>query len=295
MYKGIILSVLASSFFSGLYYYVTLLAPLQGEAIFGWRMLLVWLFITLFIVISGEWQSVKEIGQRIKSRPSFLLPLCASSVLLGVQQWLFLWAPLNGYALDVSLGYFLLPLSMVLVGQWLYHDRLTLLQQVAVVCAVVGVVNELYQMGSMSWTTVLVAAGFPVYFILRRQLGTANLGGLWFDVLLTTPVALYFIYQQNVEIPLSVMPLRLFGLILLLGIISAAAFMCYTTASKILPFSLFGLLSYAEPVLMVVVSLILGEQIQSGQWMTYIPIWGAVMLLIIDGVCMMIRSSQLKK
>ena len=38
--------------------------------------------------------------------------------MLGVQLWLFLWAPLHGRALPVSLGYFLLPLVMVLAGRF---------------------------------------------------------------------------------------------------------------------------------------------------------------------------------
>ena len=38
------------------------------------------------------------------------LALLTSSALVGVQLWLFMWAPLHGRALPVSLGYFLLPL-----------------------------------------------------------------------------------------------------------------------------------------------------------------------------------------
>jgi chloramphenicol-sensitive protein RarD len=46
--------------------------------------------------------------------------MVVSSALLGVQLWLFMWAPLNGRSLDVSVGYFLLPLTMVLTGRLVY-------------------------------------------------------------------------------------------------------------------------------------------------------------------------------
>lgn len=52
------------------------------------------------------------------------------------------------------------------------------------------------------------------------------------------------------------------------------------TASRVLPFGLFGLLGYVEPVLIFFVALILGEQIQAEEWPTYIPIWIAVAVLV---------------
>jgi chloramphenicol-sensitive protein RarD len=75
----------------------------------------------------------------------------------------------------------------------------------------------------------------------------------------------------------------LYGLIPLLGLISASALVSYILASRILPFSLFGLLSYVEPVLLVGVALLLGESISRDEWMTYLPIWLAVLVLVGEG------------
>jgi len=46
---------------------------------------------------------------------------------------------------------------------------------------------------------------------------------------------------------------------------------------------LFGLLSYLEPILLALASLALGEKISPQEWYTYIPIWCAVSLLVIEG------------
>ena len=40
MSKGVVLSVLASVLFAVMYYFTSLLTPLSGLEIFGWRMLL---------------------------------------------------------------------------------------------------------------------------------------------------------------------------------------------------------------------------------------------------------------
>lgn len=283
MIRGVFFSISSSCAFAALYYYTTLLTPLDGQEIFGLRMLLTLPCLTLLMVIGKEWKNVVCLAERIQRRPSLVLGLLASSALIGVQQWLFLWAPLNGKALNVSLGYFLLPLTMVLVGKLLYGEHISVYKMLAVAAALVGVSNQLYQVGGLAWETLLVALGFPLYFVLRRKLNTAHLGGLWFDMLLMLPVAAWFgVVQGEPQLAFTAKPL-LFVLIPVLALVSASAFMAYIVASKFLPFGLFGLLGYIEPALMVLVSVTLGEKITASEWMTYLPIWIALGLLAMEG------------
>ena len=65
--------------------------------------------------------------------------------------------------------------------------------------------------------------------------------------------------------------------------VSALALSCYYIASRMLQFGLFGLLAYLEPALLVGVALLLGEGIAPGQWLTYVPIWSAVVVLVAEG------------
>ncbi|WP_025129999.1 EamA family transporter RarD [Pseudomonas sp. PH1b] len=292
MSKGIGLSVLASVLFAVMYFYTSLLTPLTGVEIFGWRMLLTLPCMTLFMLFSGEWYRVGEVLRRVLGKPLLCLALLLSSALVGVQLWLFMWAPLNGHSLDVSQGYFLLPLTMVLTGRIVYGERLSRLQKVAAVLACIGVLNELYQVGSFSWATLVVAVGYPLYFILRRRLGTDHLGGLWLDMALLIPVALWFV--QSGEQGFAVLDSHpgLYLLIPLLGVISASALVCYIIASRQLAFSLFGLLSYVEPVLLLLVALLLGESIKAGEWLTYVPIWLAVVVLVLEGVRHLLRQRR---
>jgi chloramphenicol-sensitive protein RarD len=291
LFRGIVLSLASSCLFASLYYYPTLLAPLGGMEIFGWRMVLTLPCVTLFMLISKEWSQVVQLARRLKQNPGLMIGLLCSSTLLATQQWLFMWAPLNGRGLEVSLGYFLLPLTMLLVGRWLYHERLSLLQKAAGWSACIGVVHELYRVGGLSWATLLAALGFPAYFVLRRWLNTSHLGGLWFDMLLTLPFTLWVISGAQTRNQLTQHP-RLYLLLIGLAMISALAFMFYISASRLLPLSLFGLLEYVEPVLMLQVALILGEKISTSAWLTYIPIWLAVMILILDGIRHVLRNRQ---
>ncbi|AJO78975.1 EamA family transporter RarD [Pseudomonas chlororaphis] len=292
MSKGIALSVLASVLFAVMYFYTSLLAPLTGVEIFGWRMLLTAPCMTVFMLVSGEWRHVGRILARLLGQPLLLLALPLSAALLGVQLWLFMWAPLNGYSLDVSLGYFLLPLTMVLTGRLVYGEQLSRLQKIATALATLGVLNELYQMGSFSWATLLVAIGYPVYFVLRKRLAADNLGGLWLDMALLLPIALWFVQSGDQGFAVVDQHPWLYLLIPLLGLISASALVAYIIASRLLPFSLFGLLSYVEPVLLLAVALLLGESIQAGEWLTYLPIWLAVLVLVYEGFKHLLRQRR---
>jgi len=290
--KGILCSVTASCLFAVMYFYTSLLAPLDGEEIFGWRTLLTLPCLTLFMLVSKDWTRVGDLLARVRRTPVLLLGMVGTSWLMGVQLWLFLWAPLHGRSLEVSMGYFLLPLAMVLTGRLVYGERLSRLQKVAVGCAALGVGHELYQNGSFAWETMLVMIGYPIYFVLRRRCRTDHLGGLWCDMCLLLPWALYFVIQG----PLSTADLLshpgLYGLIPLLGAISASALIAYVLASRLLPFSLFGLLSYVEPVLLVGVALLLGESIGPDQWLTYLPIWAAVLVLVLEGFKHLMRQRR---
>jgi len=290
--KGIVLSVLASSLFGVLYYYTSLLYPLSGAEIFGWRMLLTLPCMTLFMCFSGDWRLVPTIVTRLRQHPRLWIALLASSALVGLQLWLFLWAPLNGHSLDVSLGYFLLPLTMILTGRVVYGEHLSHLQKIAAALATFGVANEVYRVGGFSWTTLVVAIGYPLYFVLRKRIGTDNLGGLWMDMLLLMPAAFLFVQTGEHGFDVASQREALYTLIPLLGLISALALISYIMASRMLAFSLFGLLSYVEPVLLVCVALLLGESISAGQWLTYLPIWLAVMVLVFEGFKHMVRQRK---
>jgi chloramphenicol-sensitive protein RarD len=284
LYKGVLLSISASVLFAVLYFYTTLLFPLNGEEVFGWRVLLTFPFVTILMQYFGDWSLAKKIGSQILRKPALLATLLSTSALLGVQIWLFMWAPLHGRALQVSLGYFLLPLTMVLAGRLFYRERLTGMQKLAVACAVAGVANEICNVGNLSWETMLVAIGYPAYFILRRKHSMGHFTGLWFEMGFMLPAACWFIMNSPHSLDIFPAHPRLYLLVPVLGLVSASALACYILASRYLTLAVFGLLGYVEPVLLVCVGLAIGETIKSAQWLTYIPIWTALSLLLFHGI-----------
>ena len=292
MLKGLAASVIASFLFGALYLLAPWLAPLDGEQVFGWRILSTLPFTTALLLLRGQWPQVQALLSRARQEPLWGLGLLASAALLGVQLWLFLWAPLHGRALPVSLGYFLLPLVMVLAGRLLFGEQLTRLQWLATVLAALGVLHEIWRAGGMSWETWLVALGYTLYFVLRRHLRTDHLGGHWLDMMLLIPAALWFVLRTPSSFNALAQHPNLWGMVTVLGIVSAVALALYMAASRLLPLGLFGLLSYLEPALLALAALALGESMEPGQWPSYGPIFAAVAVLIADGVLRMRQHAR---
>lgn len=251
--------------------------------IFGWRTVLTLPLLTIFMVRARYWHLVTEIWARVRRNPRFLSLLALSAFLLGVQFWLFLWAPVNGRALQVSLGYLLLPLAMVVCGRFVYGEALFPYQKIAVAFAVFGVGNQIYRLGAVSWEVALVSLGFPAYFMLRRKMKTDNLGGLWVDMLFMIPAAFYALYSGGAGLTLFTELPAMYAKVFALGLISTVAVALYITASELLPLGFFGLLSYVEPLLLVGVSLLLGERIAPGEELTYAGVGLAVATLVLGG------------
>ncbi|TXI48009.1 MAG: EamA family transporter RarD, partial [Mycobacterium sp.] len=147
---GVVDSVTSSVTFGVIYFLTPMLEPMSGEAVWGVRALMTLPFVTAVILISREWYLVREIAYRVKKKPVLLLGIAAASVLITAQLWVFSWAPLNGRAMQVALGYFLLPLVLVVVGRLLYRDRMTWWQWIAAGVALVGVLYELLRVGGVS-------------------------------------------------------------------------------------------------------------------------------------------------
>lgn len=263
--------------------------------IFCWRILMSLPTIIILIIVDKQWSTITALLARIKRQPLLLLGLLTSSLLLGLQMFIFVWAPLNGHGLSASLGYFLLPLTMVLCGQIVYKERLTFLQKIAVAVAAVGVAVEFYMTGVFSWETLVIALGYPIYFVIRRKLQIEGIVGTFSDFLFVfIGCLIYFMISYDatkivndfIEFPIYIP---------MLGITTAIAFAMYFLARRLLPLSLFGLLGYVEPVLLTLVSMLfLHETVPPNQIISYGLIWLSVCILAAEGGIFLIKSMKRK-
>lgn len=294
MLKGVLFSLTASFLFGCLYYLAIHLRPLVGESVFGIRMVLTLPCLFLALLLFKKWNEFSLFLQRLKREPKLFLVIFITSVIVGGQMWLFLWAPNSGKAIEVSMGYLLMPIVMVAFGKIFYKEPLSRNKWLAIIFAFIGVVSNIILAGKISLESVFVCTGYPIYFYLRRKFGLSHLYSFIFEIAFLIPVAIYFISKTDMQAVQQVNP-HIYIFIALLGIISGAALISYTLASTILPFNLLGLLGYVEPCVMLLISFLIGEKLNPDAYILMSCLLIAILLLILDGIQAVRRSHRKHK
>ncbi|MGP5063646.1 hypothetical protein ACTXIZ_05620 [Psychrobacter celer] len=104
-FQGTIASISSSVLFSMMFLFGLFMQPLTGTQVASWRVLMMLLSLVLLVSVSKQWQHVFDYLKTLKTAKDWLIFILPTPI-LGGQIWLFMWAPVNGYGLDVTLGYF---------------------------------------------------------------------------------------------------------------------------------------------------------------------------------------------
>ena len=281
MLKGVFFCITANFLFGLGYYFAILLRPLSGESMFGFRIIVLIPFILLAILLFKQTPKFTQLWQKIKKNPPLIFILLLLALNTGVQLWLFMWAPNNGQAIPVSIGYLLLPIVAVALGKIVFKEHFTLLKWLSLIFAIIGVVTNIILTGAFSWATLVAGIGYPLYITLRRYFDINNLATFFIELLLVTPFALYFISQMDMQ-PILMENHSLYAILALFGLVNGVAFIAYIASSNLLPVNVLGLLGYMEPLVMLTISFIIGESLDSKSYILMICLAIAITLLTID-------------
>ncbi|WP_455482713.1 EamA family transporter RarD [Haemophilus parahaemolyticus] len=290
MLKGIFFCITANFLFGLGYYFAILLRPLNGESMFGFRIIVLIPFILLAILLFKQTPKFKQLWQKIKQKPALIFILLLLALNTGVQLWLFMWAPNNGQAIPVSIGYLLLPIVAVALGKIVFKEHFTLLKWLSLTSAIIGVGTNIVLTGTFSWATIVAGIGYPLYITLRRYFDINNLATFFIELLLVTPFALYFISQTEMQ-PILLENHYLYAILALFGLVNGIAFIFYIASSNLLPINVLGLLGYMEPLVMLTISFIIGESLDSKSYILMLCLAIAITLLTIDNF----RRGRLKR
>nr|WP_313378913.1 EamA family transporter RarD [Moraxella sp.] len=280
---GVVLALISNMLFGVLYLYSHWLAPLSGTQVFLWRMVAMWFGLVGLLAMTQSFGQLKAFLMGLNKQQWVLLLL--PTPILASQLWLFMWAPINGQAVNTAMGYFLLPLMMVLMGCVVFKETLNRLQWAAIIVAAAGVGLQFWLAGSVSWATAWVCLTYPIYYGLRRWQGVPALMGLFVDLSVIAPIALGFLLWQNSSISIVTGSMTMGLLLIGLGMISALAMQTNLKASQVLPMNTFGMLSYLEPALMFLLSIfVLHEAVNGTMIASFALIWVGVLLMIVNAM-----------
>ena len=284
--SGYVLAVSAFSLFSVMPLYLQLLQPFSGYTVLYHRILWTSLLLVICMLALGKLRANLAPLLQPKQWPGLIV----GSLLIGLQWGVFVWAPLNGQTLDLSLGYFLLPLVMVLAGKVFYAERLRVLQWVALGFATLGVSLAYMQSNGLSWVVIIIITGYPLYLMLRRHQRLPTFSAFLIENILLLPICIVGIMLSgglNGEALPHPFAYELNWLVLFMGVavLGAIPMLCYIAANKRLPLGLLGLMSYLEPTLIFVFAYFaMGEVLSQSEVWYYSLIGLGLLFTLWDGI-----------
>ncbi|WP_275100359.1 EamA family transporter RarD [Sedimenticola hydrogenitrophicus] len=277
---------------SPLYYRAVGAAP--ALEIIAHRALWSLLFTLLMLGFSGQIRAFI----RLFSDYRILLVLLLSSLLVSVNWLGFIWAVNNGKALEASMGYFIMPIVMVLLGRLFLDERLNRNQLLSLLLVCLGVLNLLIALRQLPWIALLLAVSFGFYSLVRKKVAVSALVGLTMECLILAPLALgYLLFlEQRGMLVFATRGVDLDLLLIGSGLITALPLILFTSASKRLRLGTVGLLQYLNPTCQFLLAVFLfNEPFSRHHLNTFILIWLGLAVFTLDSRYRMKRELQQRK
>lgn len=261
--------------------YLILVQSVPPFEFVGWR--IIWT-LPLCLLIVAYRRQFPELLAALKS-PRSLLALLASSVLIGINWFVYIWAIMAGEVFATSIGYYLNPLVNVLLGTLVLGEKLSRRQWLAVAVAAIAV--ALLAAGALTslWISLTLGFSFALYGLVRKQVAVGSLPGLTIESAILLPAAIGIAAWYAVSPAGSA-----FGqdawmstLIVFSGVVTAVPLLLFAIAARRMDYSTLGFIQYLSPTIVFFLGLFVFEQeLAPAKLASFVLIWVAVGIFVWD-------------
>lgn len=267
--RGLALAMLAQLIWGIAALYWVQTKPVSAADLLSHRVLWSLPVLALCVTLLKQWSP----WLRVFCSPRELSVMGICAVLAGLNWGIFLWAVTNGQAAEASMGYFLLPLISIALGLLFFREKLDGRQKIAVACAVLAVLVMVQGGDGVPYVALGVSVSFGVYAAIRKAVNVGGVVGLLVEIQLMSPIALWWFITQH-GAGLGRYGVRVDIFLLGAGLLTAIPLMAYVSATRLMPLSAMGLLSYVGPSTQLLVAItLLDERISSVQLIAFALVW----------------------
>lgn len=193
--------------------------------------------------------------------PGKLLLLLFSAALLTVNWGLYIYGVNSDRVVETSLGYFINPLVNVLLGFVVLKERFHWGQWLAILLAAIGVINFVWQLGTVPWIALSLAFSFGLYGLVRKLIPVSPLVGLAVETIWITPAAIALLSYKTIIGGTTITPsFWLIVLFLSAGMVTTFPLLWFNHAAQRLRLSTLGLFQYLAPSLQLLLGVFLYQE-----------------------------------
>ncbi len=279
--KGLASGVFAFAFWGFVPLFWKQIKSIPPYEIMSFRVVCALLVIVSILAIRSE---LRESLKLIKEQSLLVL---MSTLLIGSNWLIYVWAVNSGYIVETSLGYFINPLMNVFLGVFFLGERLRKAQWMAITIAALGVGWMFLNSVGKPWIALAVAGTFALYGLTKKRLGAKSLVGLGAENILLLPVALSYLgwLVGNSKLLWPSQSPKVMTLTLLSGLATVLPLSAFGHAVKHLTLTTLGLVQYLAPTFQLMIGvLVYKEAFTNVHASSFALIWSALLIYTGEGL-----------
>lgn len=264
--------------------YFLLLQPTGAWETVAWRVLLSFVFCLLLLTVTRGWPAFLAIVRNLR-----LLGWTALAGLLIYVNWqVFVLGTLSGNVVETALGYFINPITTVLLGVFVLKERLRRWQWAAIGIAGAAVLVIVLAYRSFPWIALSLTASFGLYGLIKKKIGPAvdAISGLTLESFWLIPIAVV----QLVVVALTPAGLTMGTngwphavLLAFAGVATAVPLLLFAAGTRRVDLTVIGMLQFLTPVLQFVIGVaVLHEPMPPERWIGFLLVWVAIAVFVAD-------------
>lgn len=254
--------------------YYKLLSHIPPIEILAHRTLWSFGFFALLLVVQGRFGQLRAALGTARSAVTVSL----AALLISLNWFVFILSIQIGRATEASLGYYLFPLVAVGIGGFVFGERLSRMQVLAVALACAAVALLTWGLGVAPWIALILSLSFGLYGLIKKRLEVGPVVSVTAEVLMLCPIALI------VLVPSHLAGQGAFGasvqdsaLLAFSGVLTATPLILFSYATKRVRMATVGLVQYLNPTLQFLCAVVIFAE-PFGPWhaVAFTLIWIAL-------------------
>jgi chloramphenicol-sensitive protein RarD len=224
-----------------------------------------------------------DVKRALSDKRTFFL-LFLSAAFVSFNWYLYIVTIQRNEVFQASLGYYINPLMYMIVGVFLFHEKLRRLQILAVILAALGVTILTFSGGQFPLLAILLAISFTIYGVIRKQVAVGAMPGLFVETLLILPFAMIYLgwlWKNDAAVVDSITSPVVLALSLS-GPLTVLPLLCFAIAARRLQLTTIGMMQFLAPSLNFGVGVYYGEVLTTANIICFTFIWIAISLFIGD-------------
>lgn len=251
----------------------------------SWEVLshrIVWSVIALVVLLA--WKGRHSATLQALRSPRLVGLLAITSGLITTNWIVYIHAVATQRTIEASLGYFINPIVLILLGLVVFKERLNPWQKICIALAAAGVAWQLAMQGSVSWITLLLPASFGLYGMMKKHIPLDSISSLFIETLIAAPIAAGYLVYLAAQGRLALWngPTLIQALLLLAGLITCIPLILFAEGAQRLPLNTMGFLQYITPSLQFSIGLFaFGEPMNTHKLIGFIFVWSGLAVLVL--------------